>query len=99
MFPACSQGLRPVVPDRQPMLADMDNMYQPPGGGPHDNWPTQDLGPAGGHSARPRPRPAATGRPGGWSAGIPLAALLAGGGAVAAAAFPSGPASATAQPS
>jgi hypothetical protein len=77
------------------MLADMDNMYQPPGGGPHDNWPTQDLGPAGGQP----PRPSGTRRPWRWSAGIALAALLAGGGAVAAAALTSSPASATAQPS
>jgi hypothetical protein len=77
------------------MLTGMDNMYQPPSGGPQDNWLTQQFGPAGGQP----PRPSSTRRSLRWSAGIALAALLAGGGAVAAAALTSSPASATAQPS
>ena len=73
------------------MLLGMDNMYQPPSGAPQDNWPTQQLGPAGGPPHRPR-----TGRALRWSAGIALAALLAGGGALAATELTGGPAPAAA---
>ena len=73
------------------MLQVMDNMYQPPSGGSQDNWPTQQLGPAGGPPRRPR-----SSRSLRWSAGIALAALLAGGGALAATELTSSPAAATA---
>ncbi len=69
------------------MLQVMDNMYQPPSGGSQDNWPTQQLGPGG--SPPPRPRSNRSLR---WSAGIALAALLAGGGALAATELTSSPA-------
>ena len=72
------------------MLLVMDNMYQPPSGGAQDNWPTQQLGPAGGPPQRPRGRRSLR-----WSAGIALAALLAGGGALAATELTSNPAPAT----
>jgi len=68
------------------MLLSMDNMYEPPDGAyqppasaPQDNWPTQQLGPAGKPPHRPRRSRSLR-----WSAGIALAALLAGGGALAA---------------
>jgi hypothetical protein len=73
------------------MLLDMDNMYQPPGGGPQDNWPTQQLGPAGEPPQRPRRSRSLR-----WSAGIALAALLAGGGALAATELAGSPAPAEA---
>ena len=69
------------------MLQVMDNMYRPPSGGSQDNWPTQQLGPAGGPP--PRPRGSRSLR---WSAGVALAALLAGGGALAATGLTSSPA-------
>ena len=73
------------------MLQVMDNMYQPPSGGSQDNWPTQQFGPAGGPA--PRSRGSRSLR---WSAGIALAALLAGGGALAATELTSSPAPAPA---
>ncbi len=72
------------------MLLVMDNMYQPPSGSSQDNWPTQQLGPSGGPPHRPRSRRSLR-----WSAGIALAALLAGGGALAATELTSSPAPAT----
>jgi hypothetical protein len=68
----------------------MDNMYQPPSGAPQDNWPTQRLGPAGGPPHRPRGSRSLR-----WSAGIALAALLAGGGALAATELTGSPAAAS----
>lgn len=80
MFPACSQDPLPVIPARREMLPDMDNMYQPPSGGPQDNWPTEQFGPAGGPPPPPRRSRSALL----WSAGIAMAALLVGGGTLAA---------------
>jgi hypothetical protein len=71
----------------------MDNMYQPPASGPQDNWPTEQFGPAGGQ----QPAPAGGRRALRWSAGIALAALLAGGGALAATTLTSSAAPAPAQ--
>jgi len=77
------------------MLAGMTNMNQPPTGGPQDNWlppdgrpqdnwPTQQFGPADAQPADAQPRrPARDRRSLRWSAGLALAALLAGGGALA----------------
>jgi hypothetical protein len=64
----------------------MSNMYQPPSGGPQDNWPTQEFRTSGGQP----PKPSGGRRSLRWSAGIALAALLAGGGALAATALTSG---------
>jgi hypothetical protein len=62
------------------MLPAMDNMFQPPSGGSQDNWPTEQFGPAGG----PPPQPRRSRSVLLWSAGIAMAALLAGGGTLAA---------------
>jgi hypothetical protein len=68
----------------------MDNMYQPPSGGAQDNWPTEQFEPAAGPPHRPRGSRSLR-----WSAGIALAALLVGGGALAATELTSSPALAT----
>ncbi len=87
----------------------MNNMNPPRGGDPEDFWPTQELGPAtkgngagGGLPGQGRGLPGQGSPPRRghrglrWGAGLALVALLAGGGAVAAAAFtgphPAGPA-------
>jgi hypothetical protein len=68
------------VTGQQVTLTVMSNMYQPPSGGPQDNWPTEEFRPSGG-----QPRQPSGGRQSvRWGAGIALAALLAGGGALAA---------------
>ncbi len=103
LLTACSQGLLASVTALRATLAGMDNMPQPPASGPHDNWPTQDFraqdfraqdfraqdfGPQPGGQPQP-PRPGHGRRSLRWSAGIALAALLAGGGAFAVAALTS----------
>jgi hypothetical protein len=60
----------------------MDNMHQPPGGDPQDSWPTQELGPTARRNGPLR------GRVLWWGAGLTLAALLAGGGMLAASTQP-----------
>jgi hypothetical protein len=72
----------------------MNNMYQPPDGGPQDNWPAQELRTPGGQQRRPGGGRGALR----WSAGIALAALLAGG-AFAATTLTSGAPPATGQDS
>jgi hypothetical protein len=112
MFPACSQDPLPVVPGRPGIVQGMDNMYQPPSGGPQDDWrppggDPQDnwRQPTGPQDNWPTQELGAGGgesrRPGGrrpmrWGAGIALVALLAGGGALAATELTSGPGPATA---
>ena len=87
--------MQPVVSGCGGKLSAMDNMYQPAGSDPQDLNQTQELGPVsgpGGSGGPGFPGPGGSGpqAPGPrsrslrWGAGIALAALLAGGGAVAA---------------
>jgi hypothetical protein len=80
-------------------MADMENFNRPPGDGPQDQqpteqfWPGQDA-PAGqqGYARQPgQQAPATSGRRRalGWTVGITVAALLAGGGAIAGVALAS----------
>jgi hypothetical protein len=78
----------------------MDNVHEPPGGDPQDNWPTQEMGPSAGQPgpnwrgpwqpAGPPTPPTPPGRPRRhghalrWGAGLALVALLFGGGFAAA---------------
>jgi hypothetical protein len=78
----------------------MDNMYQPPAGGPEDNWPTQEFEPSGGQqppAAPQRQQQPRYRRKLRWGAGLALAAVLAGGGALAATELAGGPGASAAQ--
>jgi hypothetical protein len=75
----------------------MDNMYPPPGSQPPDDNSTQPFGTSPGAPGTQPPRRHLS-RALGLSAGIALAAVLIGGGVVAASGLPSGPAAAASAP-